>query len=87
MSDRLPSSAIRQLPRSGIRLVYDEASRYPDCIRLEVGEPSFATPEHIKAAAAEAMGANFTKYTPNAGILELREGLARKLSRRNGIDR
>ena len=85
MSDRLPSSAIRQLPRSGIRLVYDEASRYPDCIRLEVGEPSFATPEHIKAAAAEAMGANFTKYTPNAGILELREGLARKLSRRNGI--
>ena len=85
MSDRLPSSAITQLPRSGIRLVYDEASRYPDCIRLEVGEPSFATPEHIKAAAAEAMGANFTKYTPNAGILELREGLARKLSRRNGI--
>ena len=85
MSGRSPSSAIQQLPRSGIRLVFDEASKYPDCIRLEVGEPSFATPEHIKAAAADAIGANFTKYTPNAGIFELREALAEKLARRNGI--
>ena len=85
MSGRSPSAAIQQIPRSGIRVVYDEASNYPDCIRLEVGEPSFATPEHIKVAAAEAIAANFTKYTPNAGILELREALVDKLARRNGI--
>jgi len=85
MSGRSPSSAIQQLPRSGIRVVFDEASKYPDCIRLEVGEPSFATPEHIKTAAAEAIAANFTKYTPNAGILDLREALVEKLARRNGI--
>jgi aspartate aminotransferase len=85
MSSRSPSSAIQKLPRSGIRVVYDEASNYPDCIRLEVGEPSFATPEHIKAAAAEAIADNFTKYTPNAGIFDLREALVEKLARRNGI--
>lgn len=80
-----PSNAIQQLPRSGIRLVFDEAAKYPDCIRLEVGEPSFPTPEHIKQAAADAMAADFTRYTPNAGIGELREALVDKLARRNGI--
>lgn len=85
MSGRTPSDAIQLLPRSGIRIVFDEASRYPDCIRLEVGEPSFATPEHIKEAAVAALTANITKYTPNAGIRELREALVGKLARRNGI--
>jgi aspartate aminotransferase len=85
VSGRSPSDAIQLLPRSGIRIVFDEASKYPDCIRLEVGEPSFATPEHIKDAAVAALAANFTKYTPNAGIRDLREALAGKLARRNGI--
>ena len=66
-----------RLPRSGIRRVFDEASKYPDCIRLEVGEPSFPTPEHVKAAAREALSSNFTRYTPNAGILDLREAIGR----------
>ena len=82
---RSPSAAIQQLPRSGIRVIFDEASKYPDCIRLEVGEPSFATPQHIKDAAVAALAADFTRYTPNAGIRELREALAGKLARRNGI--
>lgn len=85
MSGLTTSAAINQLPRSGIRVVFDEAGKYPDCIRLEVGEPSFGTPEHIKQAAADAMAADFTRYTPNAGIGELREALAEKLRRRNGI--
>jgi aspartate aminotransferase len=79
------SNAVQHLPRSGIRRVFDEASKYPDCIRLEVGEPSFTTPQHIKDAAASAMDSNFTKYTPNAGIADLREGLAQKLKARNKI--
>ena len=82
---RQPSAAIQQLPRSGIRVVFDEASQYPDCIRLEVGEPSFPTPAHIKQAAADAMAADFTRYTPNAGIADLRDALVDKLARRNGI--
>lgn len=81
-----PSTSVRDLPRSGIRRVFDEASKYPDCIRLEVGEPSFPTPEHVKRAAEAAMRDDFTKYTPNAGIPELREALAIKLRERNGIE-
>jgi aspartate/methionine/tyrosine aminotransferase len=81
-----PSSTIVTVPRSGIRRIYDEAAQYPDCIRLEVGEPSFATPDHVKAAAARAMAEDFTKYTPNAGIAELREALVHKLATRNGIE-
>lgn len=79
------SAAIQTMPRSGIRRVFDEASKYPNCIRLEVGEPSFLTPTHIKDAASEALRANFTKYTSNAGIFELREALVGKLKLRNGI--
>lgn len=75
-----------RLPRSGIRRVFDEASKYPDCIRLEVGEPSFPTPEHVKQAARDAMASNFTRYTPNAGILDLREAIVDKVRRRNRID-
>jgi aspartate/methionine/tyrosine aminotransferase len=74
-----------RLPRSGIRRVFDEASKYPDCIRLEVGEPSFSTPEHVKSAARDAMAANFTRYTPNAGILELREAIVEKVKLRNNL--
>jgi len=65
--------------------VFDEASKYSDCIRLEVGEPSFPTPEHVKQAARDALASNFTRYTPNAGILELREAIVDKVRRRNAI--
>lgn len=85
MTGPVPAESMSRLPRSGIRRVYDEASKYPDCIRLEVGEPSFSTPEHVKAAARDAMAANFTRYTPNAGILELREAIVDKVKRRNSL--
>jgi len=85
MTTRRFAESMSRLPRSGIRRVFDEASKYPDCIRLEVGEPSFSTPEHVKAAARDAMAANFTRYTPNAGILELREAIVEKVKRRNSL--
>jgi aspartate aminotransferase len=47
-----------------------------DVIDLGAGEPDFGTPEHVKAAARAAIDANFTKYTPSAGVLELREAVA-----------
>ena len=46
-----------------------------DVVDLGAGEPDFATPEHVKAAAHAALDANFTKYTPSAGIMELREAV------------
>ena len=57
-----------------------------DVIALTAGEPDFDTPEHIKEAACRALREGKTKYTPPSGIPELREALARKFKRENGLD-
>ena len=56
-----------------------------DVIGFGAGEPDFDTPEHIKAAAIEALNAGQTKYTPSAGIPALREAVCEKLQRENGL--
>ncbi|HCO13745.1 MAG TPA: aminotransferase class I/II [Gemmatimonadetes bacterium] len=73
---RAASSAIRSMPRSGIREIMDIAMGMPDCIRLEVGEPNFATAPHIIEAAHRAALEGHTRYTDNSGIFELRAALA-----------
>jgi aspartate aminotransferase len=55
-------------------------------ISLSAGEPDFPTPENIKQAAIRAIQNNFTKYTQNEGITELREAVAEKFCRDNGLD-
>jgi len=58
-----------------------------DVIGFGAGEPDFDTPEHIKQAAVDALGAGFTKYPlPVAGIPELREAIGRKLQRDNALE-
>ena len=49
------------------------------------GEPFFETPLPIKAATAEALAGNQTRYAPSSGIAPLREALQQKLAERNGI--
>jgi aspartate aminotransferase len=56
-----------------------------DVCGFGAGEPDFDTPEHIKQAAIEALQAGFTKYTPSAGIPELRAAIAEKLAADNGV--
>jgi len=56
-----------------------------DVIGLGAGEPDFDTPEHIKDAAAAAMKAGKTKYTPVPGTMELREAICAKLERDNDL--
>lgn len=56
-----------------------------DVCGFGAGEPDFDTPEHIKRAAIGALEAGFTKYTPNAGIPELRQAIADKLAADNGL--
>jgi hypothetical protein len=75
------------LPHQAIREVMELAWRRPDAIHLEVGEPGFPTPPHIVEAAARAARDGHTKYTPNAGIVPLREALAEKAGRVNGWPR
>ncbi|HEV7180465.1 MAG TPA: pyridoxal phosphate-dependent aminotransferase [Candidatus Baltobacteraceae bacterium] len=45
-------------------------------VHMEIGEPDFDTPEHIKKAAVDSLMAHDTHYTPSAGIAELREVIA-----------
>ncbi len=57
-----------------------------DVVDLGAGEPDFPTPEHIKAAARAAIDANFTKYTPSAGIMELREAVCSRYRQDYGVE-
>lgn len=57
-----------------------------DIISLSAGEPDFNTPDLVKEAAKQAIDDNFTRYTPAAGILELRKGVAEKLKRDNNLE-
>jgi aspartate aminotransferase len=57
-----------------------------DVIGFGAGEPDFDTPDYIKDAAIEALKAGKTKYTPAAGIVELRTAIADKLKKENGLD-
>ena len=54
-------------------------------IHLEIGEPDFPTPPHIIEAGKRAMDEGYTKYGPTAGLPELRESIARYISRTRGI--
>lgn len=51
-----------------------------------LGEPDFATPAHICGAAARAMEAGQTHYTPSSGIAELRQAIARQYQQRHGLE-
>jgi len=56
-----------------------------DVVSFGAGEPDFNTPEPICAAAIDAINKGFTKYTPSAGIPELRKSISEKLARENGL--
>lgn len=56
-----------------------------DIVDLSVGEPDFPTPQFIKEAAIKAINENKTKYTQNAGIIELRKAIQKKLKEENNL--
>lgn len=55
-------------------------------VHLEIGEPDFDTPKNIKDAAAKALTAGYTHYTPSAGMLELRQAVAEYISKTRKLD-
>lgn len=76
-----PSSTLSITERAGVL-----RKEGKNVISFSVGEPDFDTPEHIKKAAIDAINEGFTKYTPAAGIMELRQAVAKKLKEDNGLD-
>ena len=78
--------ATEAIPHSGIREIVDAAVEMPGAIRLEVGQPNFAAPEHIVEAAIRALDQGWTAYTQTQGLRSLRELIADKLARVNGFE-
>jgi len=70
------SKMVHDLKPSGIRRFFDLAAGMEGVISLGVGEPDFVTPWHIREAAISSLEQGFTSYTPNAGLLELRQEIA-----------
>ncbi|NLF74897.1 MAG: pyridoxal phosphate-dependent aminotransferase, partial [Chloroflexi bacterium] len=79
------SRTVCGIERSPIRTMLDSAARFPDAIHLEIGQPDFPTPSHIIEAAVRAARHEYTGYTANAGMKELREAAAVKLARENAM--
>lgn len=57
-----------------------------DVINMSVGEPDFNTPDHIKAAAKQAIDENYSRYSPVPGYPELKKAIVNKLRTENGLE-
>ncbi len=67
-----------------IRKISEKASRQKDCVRLDIGQPSFDTPEHVKEKAVEDLSEE-QGYTPLCGLHELRKAVADKESEKKAV--
>lgn len=74
------------IPASRIRAIGSIAEDHPGTLRLFVGEDTLPTPDFIKDAAHQAIVANKTYYTPNAGYPELREAIAWRYFALHGVE-
>lgn len=79
------SDMTMKTPASPIRKMFNIASTMENTISFAIGEPDFTTPQNIIDAACQALHEGETHYTPNAGILSLREAIAERLTEKNGV--
>jgi len=80
------NDVIKAIKPSGIRKLFDVASEMPDAISLGVGEPDFETPWHIREEAILSLQKGHTFYTSNAGMKELRRGIADYVKRKYKLE-
>ncbi|WP_273367072.1 aminotransferase A [Alicyclobacillus herbarius] len=85
LNKSLINPRVRELKISGIRRFFERVREYPDAISLTIGQPDFPTPSHVGEAAKAAIDAGRTTYTPNAGILDLRQAASRFFASRYGL--
>ena len=84
--DQIISQKIQNIKPSGIRKFFDILEEMTDAISLGIGEPDFVTPWHIRDAGIYSLERGHTKYTSNAGMLELRRVIANYLRRRFDLE-
>lgn len=83
--DEILNQTLRVLKPSGIRRFFDIASEMEDVISLSIGEPDFSTPWHIRQEGIRTLEAGKTWYSPNAGLMKLREAIAAYVQRHSGV--
>jgi len=80
------SKIAREIKGSTIRKMFNMASSMTDTVSFALGEPDFTTSKNIIDAACKALQEGITHYTPNAGILPLRQAIAKKLKNKNNVE-
>ena len=80
--EEILNERIQNVKPSGIRKFFDILEEMTDAISLGIGEPDFVTPWHIRDAGIYSLERGRTKYTSNAGMLQLRREIAAYLNRR-----
>ena len=75
-----------QLDSSGIRKVFDLAQKMQNPVNLSIGQPDFDVPEEIKTEAIKAIKGGANKYTVTQGIIELRDGLLKRLQKERRVN-
>ena len=77
---------LTEVPPSVIRAFDNEISSVPGIIKLTLGEPDFAVPDHVKMAAVKSIAEDDSHYSQSAGKIELREAIAAYLKRTRNVD-
>lgn len=75
------SQSVQNMPSSGIRRYFDIAATMENVITLGIGEPNFATPQHIMQKSIESLQRGETGYTSNSGTIELRRAISSYVQR------
>ena len=83
--ERIVNPTLQQIKPSGIRKFFDIAAEMEDVISLSVGEPDFSTPWHIRQEGIGTLEKGRTWYSPNAGLLSLRQAIASYVQRHSGV--
>ena len=80
------SDRVGRIRPSAIRRMLEFSAGMKNLIHFEQGEPDFPTPKHVVEAAVKAARGGSTHYTETEGTLELRQVIAEKLKKENGIN-
>lgn len=83
---KILNRSIQSIPPSGIRKYFDLLNDMDGGISLGIGEPDFPTPWHIRNAGIQSLEKGYTKYTPNAGLSDLRKAISDYMKRRFDLE-